>query len=374
MTSAADVPRIPSLGGVLGRSTSDGTVSDSLAAVSGSLEKPDIAADYQALNRRIRAEGLYETHHIWYVGKYLLLAALLAGSWLLAPEQPVIAGLLLGLFCQQAAFIGHDLGHNSVMTKDSGWLFNRKYKSKGAWVIGNVCFGVDGLDWSEAHAGHHLVNLRYGEDPQNDHLPWLLYEEGEIAYYEASHGPISSFHKKWLRHQHLIMIPLMLVYGKLNIMRGEKRLVKRGDYFRFFGLVVHASIWAALLIRAGNPILLLFVALAMCGVIHIQILLSHAYMPRFTEEEQHRIGWIRYQILGTQNVDTTWYDGWFHGGLQYQIEHHLYARVPRHNLPKIKPWVMEFCARHGLPYNSDPFRVCIADMLKSFYRVSRSVE
>ena len=109
-------------------------------------------------------------------------------------------------------------------------------------------------------------------------------------------------------------------------------------------------------------------------MIHIQILLSHAYMPRFTEDEQHRIGWIRYQVLGTQNVDTTWYDGWFHGGLQYQIEHHLFAGVPRHNLPKIKPWVIEFCEKHGLPYQSDPFPVCIADMLTSFYRQSRNVE
>jgi fatty acid desaturase len=335
--------------------------------------KPDIADDYRALNRRIRSEGLYVTNHLWYVGKFAVIAIFLASSWVFAPQHPAIAGLLLGLFCQQAAFVGHDLGHGSVMTKNSGWLFRRENKSWGAWLIANVCFGVDGLHWSEKHATHHLLNLRYDEDPQNVHLPWILYEAGEVPYYEAREGPLSAFHKWWLRYQHLNMIPLMLVYGKLNMLQGQKRLVKRGQYFRFFGILLHVSIWVALSMRASNPLLLVAVALAMCGIIHIQILLSHAYMPRFSEVEQHRLGWIRYQILGTQNVDTTWYDGWFHGGLQYQIEHHLFAHVPRHNLPKIRPWVMEFCASHDLPYNSDPFRRCIADMLRSFYKETRAL-
>jgi hypothetical protein len=47
--------------------------------------------------------------------------------------------------------------------------------------------------------------------------------------------------------------------------------------------------------------------------------------------------------------------------------------VPRHSLPKIKPYVEEFCAKHGLSYQSDPFGVCIADMLKSFYRETRGI-
>ena len=113
------------------------------------------------------------------------------------------------------------------------------------------------------------------------------------------------------------------------------------------------------------------IAWLLCGVLHIQLLLSHAYMPRFTRDEQRELGWIRYQVIGTQNVDTSWYDGWFHGGLQYQVEHHLFPRVPRHNLPKLTPLVREFCARHNLPYNTDPFLTCVADMVRCFYRESR---
>jgi fatty acid desaturase len=335
---------------------------------------PEITKDYLALNQRIRRAGLYETRDSYYVGKYLLVVMLLIAAWLTAPEVPLIAGLLFGLFIQQAAFIGHDLGHDSVMTRTRGWLFNREYKNLGTWVIANICFGIDGLKWSKNHEGHHKVNLLYDKDPQNVHLPWLLYEAGEIDYFCERGGRITPFNRFWLKHQHLLALPLMLLIQKFNMVQKGAKLYRRGRYFRFLGMVIHVLMWIALVLRSDYSPVFVLVAMLTAGVIHIQILLSHAYMPRFTLAEQHRIGWIRYQVLGTQNVDTSWYDGWFHGGLQYQIEHHLYAKVPRHNLPIIKPWVMEFCEKHDLPYRSDSFLVCIADMLKSFYRESRNVE
>jgi len=336
--------------------------------------RPQIVRDYHALNRRIREAGLYETRDSYYLGKYAVVLALLAATWLMIPQIPWLAGILFGLFIQQAAFVAHDLGHNSVMTRSSGWLFNRKYKKGGVWVIGNVCFGIDGFKWNRNHAVHHKVNLLYGEDPQNVHLPWVLYKEGELDHFYDQGGRIGPFHCWWLRHQHVVALPFMLLIQKFNMVRKTPRMLGRGEYIRFLGVFVHASIWVALFIRSNFSPMFLLIAMLTSGIIHIQILLSHAYMPRFTEADQRRLGWIRYQILGTQNVDTTWYDDWFHGGLQYQLEHHLFQGVPRHNLRKIQPWVKEFCEKHGLPYQSDPFRVCIADMLKSFYRESRNVE
>ncbi len=335
---------------------------------------PEIAKDYRELNRRIRCAGLYETRESFYLGKYVLLVALLAGAWLLTPGAALVAGILLGLFVQQAAFIGHDLGHNSVMTRDRGWLFNRKYKRAGTLVIANLCFGADGLNWSKNHEEHHKVNLLYDKDPQNNHVPWILYEAGELDYYTARGGRLTPFHRFWMRHQHLFVLPLLLAYGKLNMLVKQKKLYFRGQYLRFLAIVAHVAIWVVLFVRTDYSFGFVAMALATAGVLHIQILLSHAYMPRFTEAEQHRLGWIRYQILGTQNVETSWYDDWFHGGLQYQIEHHLFPGVPRHNLRTIKPWVMELCKKHGLPYRCDPFLVCITDMLSSLYREAHKVE
>ncbi len=38
------------------------------------------------------------------------------------------------------------------------------------------------------------------------------------------------------------------------------------------------------------------------------------------------------------------------GGLNYQIEHHLFPSMPRPNLRKVQPLVRDYCAEHGVPY------------------------
>ena len=64
-----------------------------------------------------------------------------------------------------------------------------------------------------------------------------------------------------------------------------------------------------------------------------------------------------------------WLD-WFHGGLQYQIEHHLFPQLPRHNLPKVKPLVMELCKKHDIKYESVGFWYAVRYCLADFKRLS----
>ena len=40
----------------------------------------------------------------------------------------------------------------------------------------------------------------------------------------------------------------------------------------------------------------------------------------------------------------------FHGGLQFQVEHHLFPRLPRHNLRKARELVRAFCKKHDVEY------------------------
>lgn len=49
-----------------------------------------------------------------------------------------------------------------------------------------------------------------------------------------------------------------------------------------------------------------------------------------------------------------WMD-WFHGGLQFQIEHHLFPRMPRHNLRAASKLVRRACREAELHYHSPTF-------------------
>lgn len=64
---------------------------------------------------------------------------------------------------------------------------------------------------------------------------------------------------------------------------------------------------------------------------------------------------VHTQLAGTLDIDCPPWMDWFHGGLQYKIEHHLFPRLPRHNLRKIRPVVQAFCKKHDIPYVSVSF-------------------
>ena len=95
---------------------------------------------------------------------------------------------------------------------------------------------------------------------------------------------------------------------------------------------------------------------AVAGILHVQIVLSHFAMDVYHGHRLEKFeDWCTTQIETTMNIDSNWMSHWFHGGLQYQIEHHLFPRVPRHNLGKVAALVKPFCEKHNIPYISVSF-------------------
>ena len=108
---------------------------------------------------------------------------------------------------------------------------------------------------------------------------------------------------------------------------------------------------------------MLLASLVAAGILHIQLLLSHMDVNTHTEEEEDAAGFFRHQCEVSRNIDVPWYENWFHGGLEYQIEHHLFPQLPRHELHVVKPLVEELCAKHGVIYRSDKFTDAIAGVV-----------
>lgn len=52
----------------------------------------------------------------------------------------------------------------------------------------------------------------------------------------------------------------------------------------------------------------------------------------------------------TMDVDCPPWLDFIHGGLQFQAIHHLYPRIPRHNLRRTQKLVQEFCDETKIPY------------------------
>eukprot|EP01045_Picozoa_sp_COSAG04_P024083 COSAG04_NODE_2958_length_3346_cov_4.979366_2_plen_167_part_00 len=129
----------------------------------------------------------------------------------------------------------------------------------------------------------------------------------------------------------------------------------------------------------------LMISYITAGILHVQLTVSHLATDAFTEEEEEEEQWVVHQMKTTRNIDSDWWNDWLQGGLQFQIEHHLFPQVrtpprapcpvgaaagaaalavaaasiraqlvwlrqmPRHNLPKVKPLVEELCKQHVNP-------------------------
>lgn len=90
------------------------------------------------------------------------------------------------------------------------------------------------------------------------------------------------------------------------------------------------------------------------GIQHVQFTLNHFSSTVYVGEPSGN-DWFEKQTNGTLNITCSSFMDWFHGGLQFQIEHHLFPRLPRCHYRKISPIVKDLCKKHGLPYDSASF-------------------
>jgi fatty acid desaturase len=94
---------------------------------------------------------------------------------------------------------------------------------------------------------------------------------------------------------------------------------------------------------------------------------NHKGMPTLTDAEE--LDFLRRQVLTSRNVRGSRLVDFVLGGLNYQIEHHLFPNMPRPNLRHAQPLVRAFCARHDLPYTEATMFGSYAEALRHLHSV-----
>lgn len=99
---------------------------------------------------------------------------------------------------------------------------------------------------------------------------------------------------------------------------------------------------------ASDRWLFVMVSHMITGILHVQITLSHFAMS--TADLGIHESFPQKMLRTTMDVDCPEWLDFFHGGLQFQAVHHLYPRIPRHNLRRTQKLVQEFCKDVNIPY------------------------
>jgi delta8-fatty-acid desaturase len=343
-------------------------------------EISDFVKGHRALRQQLLERNLFETN-LWFYGKQTcILAVVFAAVFYLAlvAEQRVLSAILLGGFWQQLAFIGHDVGHNSISHKrniDSWW---------GA-VLGNLTGGISLAWWKRSHNVHHIVCNSVENDPDIQHIPLIAVTEKQFkpfwsTYHQKKFNMTSCIARFLIGNQHWLLYPVM-PFARFNLYfqswfllcsapekiqnRAMEVISLAGFALWLSGLVLSFPTWL-------DTFSFLMISHSIAAILHIQIMLSHFYMDTYHGRAYNDDSdeWFTMQLKTTMNVSCPEWLDWFHGGLQFQIEHHLWPRLPRHNLRQARKLVIPFCKKHGIPYHEPGFIQGNIEMIRSLRRVA----
>ena len=322
----------------------------------------DVSRDYRRLAAELSKAGLFQRkeHVTLYtiISIVVLFAAALYG--VLRTESTLVhllSGGLIGFLWIQSGWIGHDSGHYIVMT-------SAKMNRLAQFFSGNCLAGISIAWWKRNHNAHHIACNSLEFDPDVQHMPFFavsskLFDSIMSHFYDRKMN-FDSLSRFLVSYQHWTFYPVMC-FARINlfaqsiILLVNKKVPNRNQ--EILGVALF-WIWYPLLISQlpnwGERVMFIVASFSVTGIQHIQFCLNHfsasVYVGRPTGND-----WFEKQTLGTLNISCSPSMDWFHGGLQFQVEHHLFPRLPRCNLRKISPLVRELCKKHKLSYESDSF-------------------
>ena len=320
-----------------------------------------IVEKYRELNQRIKDEGLYQCNYGAYgieAVRYSLLFAL--SIWFLSIGWYGTSGAFLGMFWHQLVFVAHDAGHMGI-THD--FHTDTVIGIIVADFIGGLSLGW----WKRSHNVHHIVTNSPEHDPDIEHMPFFAISHRFFdSLYSTYHDRVMSF-DFFARHaiqiQHYLYYPLLL-FGRFNLYVQSWLYLALGLgprkgpawWHRWFELAGNVFFWLwfgygimyKTIPTASGRWAFLMVSHMVTAPLHVQITLSHFAMS--TADLGVDESFPQRMLRTTMDVECPQWLDFFHGGLQFQAIHHLFPRIPRHNLRRTQKLVQEFCREVGIPY------------------------
>jgi fatty acid desaturase len=325
-------------------------------------------SDFAPLLREVKDAGLLERRTASYViaiGLNVLLMGatwagiiLLGNSWL-----QLLLAIPLALVTTRASFFGHDAGHQQISC-------SRKVHDLIGLIHGNLLLGMSYGWWNDKHNRHHANPNHTDKDPDVGAgvLVWTM---------EQAEGRAGLF--GWLtRYQAEIFFPLLTLEGLNLKVSSIKYLIgrPRREATIELGLIAaHLVIYSTALLMIMSPgKAIAFAALhhALFGL-HLGSVFAPNHKGMEMPDCDTRWGHLEKQVLTSRNVDGGLVIDWMMGGLNYQIEHHLFPSMPRANLRYAQPIVQSYCERIGMPYLSTGVIDSYLQGLKHMHEVGREL-
>jgi len=301
--------------------------------------------EFTELKNEVVAAGLYKKNPWKYIVHFtLIMLGVAASCYLLMITDNLFVQILNGVFfgsvLVQAGLLGHDFSHQQVFS-------SAKYNSFCAAVIWGLFGGLSEGGWYEKHNAHHKHVNHEGLDPDLN-IPFI---------FAAKQSP--SKHKFIMKYvapyQHFVFF-MVLPFAYSTMMLWSFKTV-----FSSFSLknILEATLMIVhFVLLIGVPLLFLpvlsVVGFCLAMFFTIGLYMGVAFAPNHKGQEvlhaDDEHDWT-HQITLTRNIRYSPFVFHFFGGLDLQIEHHLFPDMPRYNYRKAQVFVKSYCIKHDLTYH-----------------------
>ena len=309
--------------------------------------------NFRKLRAQLEEEGWWDRDLAREAQLLAIWGALVVGAGLTAEAAPPLSTFLLALSMTNAGWLGHDYVHGID-------AFTDKMRPFVA-----IAGGLGWTWWSDKHNKHHALTNEIGVDEDIATDPFLYC----FAPDPANDSPLR-------RIQHLIFfIPFSALFALWRVdtlkVAVESVEQKRPDaknelwylLAHYFVLltVFPLSVWVPAVFVSGlmsalskNLLFYIFhISLINFFLIEGTNIIILVVTPTHQSEElfsEYQADWVTAQFESTRNaVTTNPFSEWLWGGMQYQLEHHLFPSMPRANYPKLKPILTKFAEENQIP-------------------------
>ncbi|MGQ0837256.1 fatty acid desaturase family protein [Actinokineospora sp.] len=320
-----------------------------------------LGSEFAELSRVVKRAGLLRRRYGYYavrIGVNLALLGATAVAFVVLGDTwwQLFTALVVALVLTQFAFIGHDAGHRQIFV-------GRRAND----LVGYTHSAITGISyqwWVGKHNRHHANPNQEDEDPDID-IPAIAFSRDQAR---AKRGLV-----RWVAlHQAPLFFPLLLTEAvMLRISSVEAVLRREIKFVRLEAVLIvgHLVVYLAavfLVLPPGKAVLFIVVHQGVMGVyLGCSFAPNHKGMPILAKDV--KLDFLRKQVLTSRNIQGGRWVDFLLGGLNHQIEHHLFPSMPRPNLRRARPVVREFCVRRGVSYSQCGLLHSYAQVLRHLY-------
>ncbi|EJD74867.1 hypothetical protein LOAG_17879 [Loa loa] len=301
---------------------------------------------------QVRKLGLFEANNTFYFRKICEAIGLLSlAIFLQLQERFILSALILGLAWQQLGWLIHEYAHHQHFK-------NHYWNDLTSYIVGNLLQGFSSGGWKEQHNMHHAATNVIGRDGDINLLPFWAVVPSDLQQMQGS------WILKIIPYQHIywtIAFPFLRISWLLqsiifvaNMSNSCFEIHRKRATIERLALLLH---WCMILLQLYYlptfqiRLIYFFISQLFAGFLLAHVVTyNHYSTQKFKHDDLILNSYVCLQLHTTRNMRPGILIDWLWGGLNYQIEHHLFPSMPRHNLKTVMPLVKEFCMKNNLPY------------------------